>query len=56
MSKFRSSIAPWALPLVGLWLVINGIITVLGLSVGLVVIVLLGLLAIVAGIACLLAS
>ncbi len=53
MSTFRAAVAKWALPLVGLYLLIVGIMLLFGLSVPPV---LLGVVALVAGLACLFAS
>lgn len=53
MTTFRSALARWALPLVGLFLLVTGISLLFGLALPAV---LLGALALVAGLACLFAS
>lgn len=53
MTTFRTAVARWALPLVGFYLVLVGLALVFGLTVPPL---LLGIVALIAGVACLFAS
>lgn len=53
MTTFRAAVAKWALPITGVYLVLVGLMLVFGLNVPAI---LLGILALVAGVACLFAS